>query len=168
VIVSSLCALAATCGFCVGMFLVNWWVVKPLDRAGRDRQCPVQFSLSDLLCLFVVIQFAIGVLQWVGGWSISPFAVLAAVAWWAGVRLLSRAGICIVWQRCVFLVSSAPVLLGSGVALALTIGAILDLYGDKKDTSRDVIILFANIPLVCMVYVLGRFTRAIVASAGKK
>jgi hypothetical protein len=153
------------------------WVLGPLDRAAKNRQFPIQFSLADLLCLFVLVQLPLGavhsVLHWVprGGEFHAGVlvvdlvvALLAASVWWTYVRTLSRAGIHVVWHRCVALCIALPAaFVGSVAMIVLPLVAVGLLVG--RETSTGLWMLLAVVAIGGALYGLGRFTRAIVAAA---
>ena len=154
-----------------------WWVLIPLDRAAKMRRCPTQFNLADIFCLFVLVQLLLGAIYWetptaevVGSDSVVVAILLCAMtlAWWIVVHRLSRAGVRIVWQRCVVLVVALPAAIGGGIALIGVPFAILDLFGDQHNRLTDACILLASVLLTGVVYGIGRFTRAIVATAVKE
>ena len=77
------------------------WVLRPLDRAAKNRRHPTQFTIADFFCLFLLIQLPMALVH-----ALVPKSEPAAIwvldglgwfffgaAWWAGVLRLSRAGI---------------------------------------------------------------------------
>ncbi len=180
--------MAATLGLIVGLAIAGGavlfaalgclnWVLRPLDRAAKNRPFAIQFSLADLLCLFVLVQLPLGVvhsvLHWVprgGEVHVGVLVVdlvvglLAASVWWAYVRTLSRAGIHVVWHRCVALTIALPAaFLGSIAMTLLPVLAVGLLIG--RETSAGLWMLLAMVAVGGVLYGLGRFTRAIVAAA---
>jgi hypothetical protein len=149
------------------------WALGPLDRAAKNRQFPIQFGLADLLCLFVLVQLPVGILHWATRDSAFPARAwvmdivlggIATVTWWTCVRTLSRAGIQVVWQRCVVLTVILPCsYVGSISVIALPIVAT-DLLAEQQ-SSVGSLLLLAEIAAAAILYGLGRFTRVIVASA---
>jgi hypothetical protein len=147
------------------------WVLGPLDRAARNRQFPIQFGLADLLCLFVLVQLPVGTLHWAMHDVLKEgilvldvvLGVVAALVWWVCVRTLSRAGIHEVWQRAIVLTFVLPSgYVGSGAVLVLpfaTVGLFL-----AQHTLSAGWLLLLEIPLIGILYGLGRVTRAVVAS----
>jgi hypothetical protein len=147
------------------------WVLSPLDRAAKNRRCAIQFALADLLCLFVLVQLPVGLIHRATEGFIPAdvlLAIAAIVLWWGCVRTLSRAGIHVVWQRCVVLTGVMLVAACVPVAELLLIGAAVDLFQYQSHTNQDYLILFLAVPFFGVVYVMGRLTRAIVASAKKE
>ena len=153
------------------------WVMRPLERAAEERDCRVQFTLADILCLFLAMQLALGAFYW--DWDASNglyqrvlVALLAFVvvggAWWGFVRMLSRAGVRLVWQRCLLMLIVFPVTAIGSLAVAFTPFAVVDLFMNKPNVLRDVCILLAAMVLPGVIYRLGHLTRAIVASAAKE
>jgi hypothetical protein len=154
------------------------WVIGPLDRAAKDRQYPVQYSLADLLCVFVLVQLVIGLSHWATCDSQQPTAIailildvvlaaVAAVVWWKFVRTLSRAGILIVWHRCVILVIILPAaVVGSIAVMFLFFVALATIQ--SQNIIVGIWLLLAEIPVIGIQYAMGRFTRRIAASAEKE
>jgi len=111
--------VAAACG------VVANWVFGPIVRAGKERRLPPQYSITDFLCLFLLIQLPMALIHGYlqpaqsgflpGGatgvvWLLDGYAWLACGAlWWGSVRGLSRAGIRNPWSRICFLVVVLPV-----------------------------------------------------------
>jgi hypothetical protein len=150
--------------------------VGPLAEGARNRQCPVQFGLADLLCLFVLIQLPVGTIHWgfrdvLGARIIVLDIVLAAFAtslWWTGVRTLSRAGVQVTWQRCIVLTLGLPAAYVSSVGLiVLPCWAAYFLMTGEAKPATVVWPLIVEVILPFILYALGRFNAAIVA-AGKE
>ena len=83
-------------------FVVAAWVVLPLDRAARNRARPLQFTTLDFLGLVFIMQLPMALVHLALSRSVPQeslrlpilFAMmLAALIWWTGVHLFSRAGI---------------------------------------------------------------------------
>ena len=153
------------------------WVLGPLDRAAKNRQFPIQFGLADLLCLFVLVQLPVGIVHWVARSSEGQivesgvvtldcaFVVAAVVVWWNCVRTLSRAGIHVVWRRCIVLTVALPgAIVGSVAATCLPVASVAAML-EGHFSDADGWLLLAEIPVLGILYGLGRFTRAIVASS---
>jgi hypothetical protein len=153
-----------------GVGLTIWaslyWVIAPLNRAAKNRRLPIQFGLADLLCLFVLVQLPVGAVHWVmlcvhvrsGELTFEIMVgVMAALLWWNCTRMLSRAGVHTVWQRCVVLTVVLPgIITGPVAAIVLPLAAL-----DRSDGWA----LLALVIVIAILYALGRFTRAIVAWA---
>lgn len=96
---------------------IGRWILGPIDRAARARNCRPKLFLADLLCLFVAVQLPLGaVYQFRGEETEVFFAVLTVLAWvvapiiWLScARALSRAGVERGWQRMAFLGIVLPV-----------------------------------------------------------
>jgi hypothetical protein len=82
------------------------WALQSLDRAGKGRKCALQFSLADILCLFVPAQLALGAVHWAmrnvethtKEWELYiAIVVFMLLIWWNLVLRLSRADIHVVW-----------------------------------------------------------------------
>jgi hypothetical protein len=143
------------------------WVLGPLNRAAENRDFPIQYSLADLLCLFVLVQLPVGIVHWAtlgsGERSLEVpgdvfFGLLAGLLWWNVARLLSRAGVHTVWQRCVALTVVVP---------AIIVGPIVVMVIPIVAFNTNLLWLLAELVVVWALYGLGRFTRAIVAAANE-
>jgi hypothetical protein len=153
-----------------------YWMLGPLDREAKKRRFPSQFSLADLLSLFVLVQVPIGGVKWATATeefqapAVVISIVLGAIAiviWWVCVQTLSRAGVHIVWQRCVVLLVVLPVGYVGTIAVlvvpAVAVGCLVDghsLYAEG--------LVLAEAIVVCIIYVLGRVSRRIVALANER
>lgn len=145
------------------------WLLGPLNRAAGNNDCPVQFSLADLLSLFILVQFPIGLVRWVadiGGWShaaeVMTDVMVGAVAvwlWWNTARLLSLAGIHAVSKRCFILIFVVPCLLVVPLAIFVPIAAAI--------YRKDAMLLLMEIPIIAVPGLLGLFTRAAASAAMK-
>jgi hypothetical protein len=163
--------LLALLGFLIfGVWLAISWVVKPLDRAAKNRRYPIQFSLADFLCLFVLMQLPLGALQWAAH-DLPALPVLdamvaaAAIAvWWMCVRTLSRAGIHVVWQRCLALAVVMPTAIFGSFALVFLLIGVMAMLSEAWFTDASWM-LAAELAVVGVFYGFGKFTRAIVASS---
>jgi hypothetical protein len=167
-------------GFLIGMIAVGVagrWVFGPLNRAAEERDCRIQFTIADVLCLFVATHFALSMLLWEARekgeqrsnlWVVGVLITsLAALGWWQFVRTLSRAGVRVVWQRCVLMIVVLPITAIGSFAVAFVPFAVIDLFASKPNILRDVCILVAGISLPGVIYRLGDFTRAIVEPVEK-
>jgi hypothetical protein len=139
-----------------------------MDRAAKNRRLPIQFGLADLLCLFVLVQLPVGIVHWVMRYTRVQsgalaadimVSLMAALLWWNCTRMLSRAGVQTVWQRCVVLTVVLPGVIAGPVAVIVLPFAALD--GSPGWA------ILAEMLVIAILYGLGRFTRAIVASAEK-
>jgi hypothetical protein len=153
------------------------WVLGPLDQAARNRWHPVQFSLADFLCLFILVDLPMGGIHCcvpkgdgvMGGVIAADVvvAVLAALVWWTGVRTLSRAGIHGTWRRGFVLAVVIPV----GYAGSFIIGClpffIIGLWLDNGNSPSAMKLTVAEIATGGALYGLGHITRAVVASASR-
>jgi hypothetical protein len=160
----------------VAAMVTSRWVFGPLDLAAEERDCPTQFMLADVLCVFVLVQFALGVVHWEARDTsfrdliIADVALslLVALGWWCFVQKLSRAGIRVVWQRCALLLFVLPITGISWFVITLLPFVAVDLFGNQRNVSHDVSVSLAAVLAPGIIYGLGRFTRAIVASAAEK
>ncbi|MEN6449971.1 MAG: hypothetical protein ABFC96_05740 [Thermoguttaceae bacterium] len=149
------------------------WVLGPLDRAAKDHQFPVQFSLADLLCLFVLVQLPLGGLHFAlrgekvePGFLIADAAVIgvSAAVWWTYVRTLSRAGIHVVSHRCIALTIVLPIAFVGSIAVVALPPIGLELASGGH-VSLGVALVLAELPLFGVLYGRAKFTRSIVAPA---
>jgi hypothetical protein len=167
-------------GIALAVLVIRWcavWVLGPLDQAAKKRRHPVQFSLADLLCLFILVDLPMGGIQCLvpegdrvtGGVIAADVVVagLAALVWWTGVRTLSRAGIHGTWQRSFVLAIVIP----AGYAGPFIIGClpfvIIGVWLGDHNFPLAMKLTVAEIATGGTVYGLGRITRAVVASASR-
>jgi hypothetical protein len=161
------------------------WVLGPLDRAAKNRNCPVQFSLADFLCLFFVVQLLLiapaalfrGISFWtlavdykvliVTAWSL--FFALAIIFWWTGVRKLSRAGVQSTASRAFVLTIAIP--FGFAFAIAIPIVALVafaflsqnsELLGTVRSIEAIMLMLVSESAIISVVWAMGVLTRHIV------
>lgn len=148
------------------------WVLGPLDQAARNRQYPMQFGLADLLCLCLLVQIVVSIVHW----STSAQPRSAAIAfdvvlsatvayfWWIGVRTLSRAGIQLVWHRCIFLTIVMPgAIVGAMTVFALPVAVIASLL--RLRLALATWLFLAEAFVIGILFVSSRLTRTIVAAA---
>jgi hypothetical protein len=160
-------AMAAAVGLCYR------WVLGPLDRAANSRQYPAQFSLADLLSLFVLVQLPFGGMHWAtqGGENLPVevcfdllISVAVAAVWWTCIRTLSRAGIHVTWHRCLVIAVTVPVtFVGSSALVVLPFAALVLLTEQHNPVGYW--LLLAEPVVGGVLYGLGRFTRFVVAEA---
>ena len=148
------------------------WALIPLDCAAKERGGAMQFNLADILCLFVPTQLLLGVVYWAmrhseshakeWEWDIG-IVVAMGVIWWYLVRMLSRADIRVVWQRCVVLMV-APLLAFAGGAILNLPGWPLHLLGAHHTVAACGLLLVTAGLLGGTVYGFGRFVDRIVGT----
>jgi hypothetical protein len=165
-------------GYLFGMAIMavaSRWVLNPLEHAAEERNLRVQFTLADVFCLFVAMQLALGSLYWDSNNNLYQKVLVTVLifvavgyAWWSFVRMLSRAGVRVVWHRCILMLVVLPVTAIGSLAVGFVPSALVDLFMSKPNILRDVCILAAGTLLPRVIYRLGYFTRAIVASATKE
>ena len=83
--------------------------------------------------------------------------IVAVLLWWNCARLLSLAGVQSVWRRCVFLTAAVPSIIIGPIAVVILPGAAL--------VNKDGWFMLGGLFAAGVLYALGRFTRATVASA---
>jgi hypothetical protein len=88
--------------FVLGVLAIGKWILGPIDRAARTRNAPVQFSIADFLCLFIVVQVPLAAAFQFSQeeetaafyWLLTAITwIVAPVIWLAATRALSKAGI---------------------------------------------------------------------------
>jgi hypothetical protein len=172
----SLLALIGGLATLVGGGAAVWaslnWVLGPLDRAAKNRQSPIQFGLADLLCLFVLIQLPVGILHWTLADVLREgivmvdilLGIVAGLVWWVCWHTMSRAGIEVVWQRCLVLAIVLPGgYVGSVALMVLPFAAGALFMSDHAAIAWW--LLLVEVVLPAILYCFGRFTRAIVAES---
>ncbi|MBI81783.1 MAG: hypothetical protein CMJ81_01175 [Planctomycetaceae bacterium] len=83
------------------------WILRPLDRAAKNRKHPTRFTMLDFFGLVFLAQIPLAVIHSLvfdgNGWLVWFFDVLAwigsLVIWWFGVKTFSNAGIRSTWIR---------------------------------------------------------------------
>jgi hypothetical protein len=122
--------------------LAGIWVLRPIDRAARASGRRVQFTIADLLSLFVLIQlplsFVIGLIPMERREPVPYIAVVLAVIataiWWTGVSGISRMGVQNSWLRIAFLCGVLPVCYyGFFGLVAAAIGLIVGIEESRSD-----------------------------------
>jgi hypothetical protein len=91
-------------------------ILRPVDRAAKQRNLPFRFSLGDFLCLFWVVQLPLAFVYRIEGEETEAFywtltLVIWAVAplvWITCARALSKAGITAGKHRIIFLAVVLP------------------------------------------------------------
>jgi hypothetical protein len=95
-------------------------VLRPVDRAARERNLPFRFSLGDFLCLFWIVQLPLAFVYQLGAdrgrdapddaeleqfyWILTAAVwVVAPLAWFTVARALSKAGVAAGLHRMIFL-----------------------------------------------------------------
>jgi len=162
---------AAISAAIIGTFSIANWVVRPLEQTAKHRRCPTQFTLSDLLGLFVLLPVSMS-LAYFGLPSDDPtvyrtFGIVGwfvlSLIWWYGVRSLSRAGVRNPRHRVLFLVLVIPVTLLAAAALLFAIVSVVTtLYSPNPADSA--IACGVTLVLLAVLYALGRLTRRLIAS----
>jgi hypothetical protein len=112
--------LALLAAFFVSIIGPLWWtvyrVLRPVDRAARERNMPFRFSLGDFLCLFWIVQLPLAFVYRLGDdrdgdadleqfyWILTAAVwIVAPLAWFTVARALSRAGVAAGLHRMLFL-----------------------------------------------------------------
>jgi len=174
-ILGPLFAAAGFIGIPLSMYWLGRWVLRPLDEAAKGRAHPMQFTIADFLCLFVLLQVSTAMVYWGLGpptratisamWCIGLFAWAANVTFWLkGVEVMSRAGIRTPWRRSAFLLFVWPVtLLASAGSPVLVVGSLIAAFHRDLLTAGEFLLGAAG--AVAGLYVSARLTRGMVAAA---
>jgi hypothetical protein len=181
-VMAGLFALVLGLAACGGLFAlpvgIALWVMRPVDRAARFLRRPTQFTVTDFLCLFFIIQLPMALIhgflkpQDIGMmrqqdrmmiWLLDIFVWCACGAmWWGSVRTLSRAGIERPLYRSIFLAVVLPITIFATVAAP---GLLIGVASGWRSASTSTIALLAGgaVLLVVAVVFCGLYTRWMVA-----
>ncbi|NUQ65694.1 MAG: hypothetical protein HUU20_24755 [Pirellulales bacterium] len=158
------------------------WVLHPIDRAAREFRAPMQFTLVDFLCLFLLVQLPMALIhgflndQEAGiRWMLDIYAWFGVGSFWAAsVHALSRAGIRNPRHRAIFLGFVAPSAISGVVVLpvltAVGIVALAERGGEllsRNSRGPLAIAIVSYLALLVVVYFSGRLTRSMVATAAR-
>jgi hypothetical protein len=91
-------------------------ILRPVDRAAKQRNLPFRFSLGDFLCLFWVVQLPLAFVFQIEGEETAPYYwtlmllvwAIAPLVWITCARALSKAGITAGKHRIIFLALVVP------------------------------------------------------------
>jgi hypothetical protein len=91
-------------------------ILRPVDRAAKQRNLPFRFSLGDFLCLFWVVQLPLAFVFQIEGeetatyyWTLMLLVwAIAPLVWITCARALSKAGITAGKHRIIFLAIVVP------------------------------------------------------------
>jgi hypothetical protein len=164
--------------FC-SAWLAARWMLGPLDRAAKNREYPIQFSLADFLCLFVQVQLVLAgpatllrateEKMKVAGVCVVIVALVCLV-WWTGVRTLSRAGIHGTIARSAALVVVIP--FGYAVSIAIPVVAIMFAAVANPDPEPELpsagLLLLLELALFLLAMALTFLTHKILATAERQ
>ena len=164
----------------IAMFaVIAVWILGPVDQAAKETRGPLQFTLVDFLCLFVLVQLPMALIhgllteaELAMRWILDVYAWFSVVAFWGlSVQVLSRAGIRRPRYRAIFLCFVAPsAILGTIAVPMLTAAAALAVYeslrtGDFPLRNRDGAVgAIVYLLLLVFIYLSGRLTRRMVAA----
>lgn len=177
------------------LVVIARWILRPLDQLVEDlrkrstgsgdlpqepaspRHRPTQFTILDLLCLFVLVQPPMALLH-APGWSVVPNGAYwlfdlfiwgsCGAMWWASVRMLSQADIHNPWHRGLYLGLVLPMSLFSAIAapvllLPICITLIMAWSGATMLANSPLWPLSTMLAIEALilpaVYFSGRFTR---------
>jgi hypothetical protein len=161
----------------VTIFVIGRWIFSPIDRRGESRDAPLQFSISDILCLFVILQIPLIASHFLGTnsvieeeqrsfWMITIIAwVIAPIIWFTCARALSKADIRNGRHRLIFLGLILPFVYYALIPfLFLTGGSIGWLFSreDPQDADPSVWVVVTWSGLACTFFLCGLLTRRIV------
>lgn len=130
--------LASFAAFGFGLYALvklAHWMFAPLERRVLEMTPVRRYQVVDALALMVMLQYtlapAMGLLRAIEArpasltiWGLVAFVVTALV-WWAGVELISRAGVAEPRRRFCFLVVGIPATFATSLLLSFGVPAIL-------------------------------------------
>jgi hypothetical protein len=168
-------------GIVVALSAVSW-VLAPLDRAAKNRRCPIQFTLGDLFCLSIQFQLALAGPAlifphvYVGeknvamaGLFVAFIAAFVLPAWWIGVRTLSRAGVQGALARAVLMTVVVPFGFVCSIAAgAIPAGVIVIGFLERNAGSWYISSFLLEVVLVSIVFGLGVMMRRLIATANRQ
>lgn len=180
--------MSAILSIAIGVVLVAagaglWYAVwQPLARAPKSADRNRQYFLGDLLSLVLLLQMPLASLAVEERWfglraELVPYgaglgALGVGLAWWYGVRILSRRGIDAPRRRAVFLLVILPVaalgLAAASFAMLPVLTFALGILPDRPSGSAMLRIGLVALlmPLVC--YALRLLTRWVVSGPKKE
>jgi hypothetical protein len=142
-------------------------ILRPVDRAARERNLPFRFSLGDFLCLFWVVQIPLAFVFQIEGEELEAFYwivtvvvwTVAPIVWIVCARALSKAGVSGGKHRFIFLGIVVPTVYyglfpfiglswAGGIATSIEGPALLWQYG----TAMFFWVLLAISLLACGIY----------------
>ena len=113
------------------------WIARPMDSLVQSRRCRTQFTVADILVLFATLQGVVGTVHYLLSrgaaepgsaqarddvastlFADSVVAAYLLLSWWAGVVMVSRAGISRWWHRAIVLGIVAP---GTTISVPATV-----------------------------------------------
>lgn len=154
-------------------------VMEPVERAAQERRKPAQFTIADMLCLFLLVHASSAVAyylssklpgevktaEYIFGWT------MWGALWWVSVRKLSRAGVTKPLHRAIFLLAIIPwLVVGSFLQLGVWMyGFSIMTYISRTAALLPLLGTFASaMVLIAIFYVCAWFTYRIVAVAGNE
>lgn len=155
-------------------FLAVRWAIGsllPLDRAAKQVEARMQFTLVDFLLLFFLIQMPMALIHGLLmpdplgiRWLFDVYAWFAFGAMWlASAQRLSRAGIERSSHRAVFLGFVLPAAIFGTIASPVLAVWLFALMADQ-DWRRAGLVIAAQLTLLVALYVAQRLTRWLVAA----
>lgn len=156
---------------------IGWWILMPIDRRGKARKAPVQFSVGDFLCLFIIMQLPLIVTHFMPTKFVNDqerhfvwiFAIatwiMAPVIWFSCARALSKAAINNGLHRFIFLGLVVPFVYYTLIPFLFVMVETIQWFASGKDPRGDgptIQILFVWLGLASLFFLCGLFTRWIV------
>jgi hypothetical protein len=139
------------------MARIAQWIFAPLERRSRGLIPVRRFLVVDLLALMAMFQLPLALLAALAKLSEAPWGgriviggavfLLTGLVWWAGVELVSRAGVTDSRRRFVFLVVAVPLVFAGVPALVYGLPA----FALMAFSSHPALALVA-LPLVALPY----------------
>lgn len=186
--------LGAVVAALTAIVIIGRWILGPIDRAAKDREAAVRFSIGDFLCLFLTVQIPLSLIyRFVNDeekplfWLFTIITwIIAPLVWFACARALSKAGITAGRPRMVFLGVIVPFVyygllpflfltLAGAVVLAQQVSIYLDGFGWSiagrvpqgavASSGRIGWYVVAWFLLASGFYITGLFTRSMVRHA---
>jgi hypothetical protein len=165
-------------GIGMAVWLVAWWILRPLDQAAKRLDRPTQFTIVDFFCLFFLLQWPMAFIHFgeyrqtieAEGlvWPLDGFVWLACGSLWlASVRALSQAGVTNQWHRAIHLAFVLPVAIVGVIAVPiLSVMSVAFVFAAALGEVRPkgwVLAPVIDLALIAGVYAAGQWTRRIVA-----
>jgi hypothetical protein len=141
------------------------WILRPLDRAAKNRKHPTRFTMLDFFGLVFLAQIPLAVihaLAFDGDASLVWFLDLLAwigslMIWWFGVKTFSNAGIRSTWIRAGLVFLALPMAFYGSFAIVVI--ASLLWTPANLETEWVIIFIVLEIGLLAGIASSARYTR---------
>lgn len=157
-----------TLAIIMAVISLDYWILDPVLDAAKKRKHPTQFSLADCFGLLFMVQWPLGMIHWQSVdmarravWTLDLVAIIVTgVIWWAGIVVLSRAGVVNPWHRVFFVALVLPVALVSTViSIRLPLLMLDSLSGEGSTMESVPALLLVGVLALTGLYLSGRHTR---------